>query len=472
MTQSPPEKQAVVLGGGISGLAAALRLVTLRPQWSIALLEAGPRVGGTLQTQHRDGYLLERGPDMFLTDPPHAVDLCRQVGIEDQLVPTSDRWRGAMVVCRGRPEPLPSGFQLMAPGNLRAVWESRVLSLRGKLRLAAEYFVPPRTDDLDETLEQFARRRLGGEAFERLVQPLVAGIYTADASRLSMQAALPQFVEMERRHGGLIRALRRREAPTPAQSVQGARWGLFVAPRDGMASLAEAVQAKLPPEVVRCHAAVTHLRREADGGWHCRLRDGQTLRARRMIVALPAHQAAELLRDTPPLADELEAIEYASSAVVAAAWPESAIGHPLHGFGLVVPRVENRRILAASFSHRKFPGRAPQGHALIRVFLGGATQADLLDLPDARLEQIALDELRDLLDIRALPEWIETIRWPRAMPQYHVGHVQRVARIFEQAAALGNLALAGSAYRGVGIPHCVASGRAAAEALAAADGTV
>ena len=461
--QSP--RRIAVIGGGISGLAAAHRIVELAPTSDLTLLEAGNRVGGVLETVHRDDYLIERSADMFTTKDPWALDLCRRVGIEDQLIRTNERNRGAFVVHRGRLEPVPAGFTLMSPARIWPVLKTRLLSWRGKLRLASERFIKPRRDDSDESLESFAIRRLGREVYENLVQPLIGGIYTADPTQLSMQAAMPEFVEMERKFGNLTRGVQAKVASQEREGT-GARYGMFLAPRRGIGTLVEALLARLPAESVQFNAAVSKIERDGQQ-WKIVLRGrDEALRFDAVIIATPAHHAADLLnQDQPTLANELSGIPYASAAVPVLAYRRDQVDHPLDGFGVVAPFVEKRQVLSVSFGSIKFPERAPDDHVLFRVFIGGACQAELAELPEQQLFAIAQEELGELLGVRGEPLFRELVRWRKAMPQYHLGHLDRVARIDSLAAQLPGLALAGNAYRGVGIPFCIHSGETAAESL-------
>jgi protoporphyrinogen/coproporphyrinogen III oxidase len=472
VTSRPP--RIAIIGGGISGLAAAHRITELLPHAELSLFETSDRLGGILDTVHRNGFLVERSADSFQTKVPYAVDLCRRLGIADQLLPTDDARRRAMVVHNGRLIPVPAGFYLMSPIRLRPVLRSPILSLPGKLRLLAEPLVPrsgSTADGADESVASFATRRLGRETFERLVQPLVAGIYTGDAARLSMAATLPEFLDYERNQSSLLRAtLGKRSAAEDAAS--GARYGLFAAPKDGIASLISALANTLPTGTVNLNTNVTSVSRTSEGQWHLRPLPsgegrGEVAVFNATILATPTHSAAKILTSAAPdLAAALSEIEYASCSVVTVACRRSQISHPLDSFGFVVPQIENRRIIAASFASQKFPGRAPTDGVLIRVFVGGALAPQLADLPDADLKALVLCELVDLLDLRGEPIWIDIARWPRSMPQYHVGHLARIARIEQLTARLPTLALAGNAYHGVGIPQCIHSGEQAAERIA------
>ncbi|MEQ8848538.1 protoporphyrinogen oxidase [Botrimarina sp.] len=464
---TPP--RVAILGGGITGLAAALRLQESALAIDWRLYEADSRLGGVLQTVERDGYRVELSADNFLTREPWARDLATRVGLADDLLPTDPARRRALVVSRGRVLRAPEGFVLMAPQRAWPVLASPVLSLAGKLRLAAEPLVPPRRDTADESVASFARRRLGREVFERLVQPLVGGIYTADPERLSMQATMPQFVRQEREHGSLVRAALSGQDRTSAQAKAerhetGARYGLFVAPRLGMQQLVDAVAARLPADRLATGTRVGAVTR-SDGVWRV-LDDGQRELGQfdAVVVTLPSRAAAAVLSGVDPaLADELGAIEYAGCSVVCLGVHQSQITRPVDGFGFVVPAVEKRRLIAASFASYKFPGRTPPGHVLIRGFVGGALQPELADADDDRLIAVVREELADLVGLRGDPQLMLVARWPRRMPQYHLGHLDRVARIEQLASEHEGLELAGAAYRGVGVPQCVHSAERAAE---------
>jgi oxygen-dependent protoporphyrinogen oxidase len=473
--------RVAIIGGGITGLAAALWLVENTPAVEWELFESAGRLGGVLETERfeADGgeWLVERSADNFLTRDPWATDLCRRVGIEADLLPTDPARRRALVVARGVVRPVPPGFVLMSPWPLWPTLASPVLGIGGKLRLACEAFVPRRRAETDESVASFARRRLGREAFERLVQPLVGGIYTADPERLSMRATLPQFVEQEREHGSLLRAAWRgardsRSKREPTES--GARYGLFVAPRGGMQQMIDALADRLLRDRVRLSTPIAAVERLAvssvgsEPRWRV-VDDAGTERGRfdAVIVATPAHRAAELLRPLDPaLAGELAAIDYAGASVVCLGLRAQQVTKPIDGFGFVVPAVERRGILAASFSSLKFPGRAPDGCLLARVFVGGALDPRRAELDDESLVRLATEELRSLVGLAGDPLWGRVVRWPRSMPQYHVGHVERVERIESLVSAIDGLELAGGAYRGVGVPQCIRSGEAAAARVA------
>jgi protoporphyrinogen/coproporphyrinogen III oxidase len=450
--------RAVVVGGGVAGLSAAHRLVERGVE--VVLLEAGDRLGGTIATERVGGFVVEGGPDAILTEKPWAVALCERVGFGPELVGTRDGERRTWVVRDGRLAPLPDGFLLLAPTDLRALAASPLFSWRGKLRMALDLVLPRGPDAADESLASFVRRRFGTEALVRVAEPLVGGIYTADAERLSLAATMPRFRDLERRHRSVILGLR----AAGRSAVAGARYALFVAPVLGMGSLVEALARRLPEGTIRLRAAVTELAPGA-GGWRVRV-GGETFAADGVVVATPAHAAAPLLASLDPeLGRLLAGIEYASSATVTLAYATAELP-PLAGFGFVVPAIEGRTLLACTYASRKFPGRAPAGHDLVRGFVGGARRADVVELDDAALVAVVQRELDELTGIRARPAFVRVHRHRRAMPQYTVGHLERVAAIETRVAGLPGLALAGAAYRGVGIPDCIRGGETAADSIA------
>jgi protoporphyrinogen/coproporphyrinogen III oxidase len=458
----------VIVGGGVTALAAAHRAVELAREGGVDLdlrvVEARRRLGGTIATEHADGFLIEAGPDSFLSEKPWALALCRRLGVEDRLVRTDDRHRRVFVWFRGRLHPLPDGFQLLAPTRLAPFVTSSLFSWRGKARMALDLMLPRGGGAVggdDESLGAFVRRRLGAEALERVAQPLVAGIYTADPDELSVVATMPRFVEVERRHRSVIRGLRRGLAQsTPG----GARWSLFVTFADGMEALATTLAGRLPDSAVVLGQRVAAV--ERDGArWRVTSADGARFDADRVILAAEAHASARLLRYVDPaLATLLGEIEYAGAATVSLGFRRADVPHPLDGFGFVVPRSEGKAVLAATFSSTKYPGRAPAGHVLIRCFIGGALNAGALREDDAVLVARARHDLGEALGVAAEPVLVRVSRWPASMPQYRVGHLARVDAIERRAAALPGLQLAGAAYRGVGIADCVRAGEAAAEA--------
>jgi protoporphyrinogen/coproporphyrinogen III oxidase len=461
--------RVVIIGGGITGLSAAYRISELaiareRPV-EVTILERGEHLGGALRTIVRDGFVMETGADSFLTEKPWAAQLARRIGLESELVPTRAEFRKTYVVRRGRLVEIPVGFSLLAPMRFRPVLTSPLFSPWGKLRMALEPMIPKRDDSGDESLASFVTRRLGREVLDRVAQPLAGGIYTADPKELSMRATIPRFVEMERRHGSLRRGMREAEAARAAQQqgTSGARWSLFLSLRGGMSTLAGALASRVEGSIRR-GAEVAAVGRTNEA-WRITLADGSQVEADAVICAAHAYSAARLLRRIDSrLADHLGYITYASAATVNLTWRDADFPRRPDAFGFVVPAIENRKIIAGSFSSLKFHDRAPAGAVLARVFLGGVLQSEMMNLSDDEMIAAAREEFRALLGVTATPVLTEVQRWPAAMPQYAVGHLDRVAKIEEIVARIPSLFLAGAAYRGVGVPDCVHSGELAAEA--------
>lgn len=455
----------------MAGLAAAEALLVAAPGSGraaprVTLVERAGRVGGVLATVRQDGWLVERSADNFLAARPEAVALVERLGLTAELVGVDPRVRRALVWHDGRTVPAPHGFRLLAPGRLGGILATPLLSPAGKARVILERFVPSR-GGTDESLESFVVRRLGREAFERLVQPLAAGIWTADPAKLSMAAACPEFFAMERRSGSLWAGERARA--TGAATATGARYGQFLTLTSGMQTLPDRLAAWLRDRGAEfVDAEATAIDHAPDGSWRVSCAGGRTLEATAVVIAAAAPTTGRLVAGVDPmLAADLAGIDYAGSAVVSLGFRRADIAHPLDAAGVVVPRRAGRRILAISFSSAKFPGRAPEGHALVRVFLGGALDPAVMQLDDAALAMLARTEAAAVIGAQGEPRLVQVDRWHGAMPQYHVGHVARVDRITTRAATHRGLALAGAAYTGVGIPQVIASGQEAARKVAA-----
>jgi oxygen-dependent protoporphyrinogen oxidase len=456
-----------VIGGGISGLAAAHRLTELDASLDVVLLESRGQLGGVLETANEQGFLVEGAADSFLTTPTAAVDLCHRLGLDAELMGTAKTCRTAFVLSGERLLPVPVGFHLMAPSRMWPLIKSPILSWRGKLRAGLECLLPARRTDADESVQSFVCRRFGKELFERLVQPLVSGIYTGDPQRLSIEATFPRFRQMERAHGSMLRAMLRQ--PKSQEASSGARYGQFATLRGGMTTLVNALAERLPPGAVQLDSPVSALQPLDRGRWQLEIGGGcpRFMQVEGVIHAAPAHQGAKLLQDVDAeLAEELHGIEYASCAVVGLGYRREQIGHPLNGFGLVVPLVEQRMILSCSFSSIKYPGRAPEDAVLMRVFIGGDCQSGLMRLSRDELIAVAEKEVAELLQVRGEPVLRKIFKHRQAMPQYHVGHRERIARIGECLQRFPSLALAGSALHGVGLPSCIQSGETAAAQVA------
>lgn len=482
-------RRVAVIGGGITGLAAAQRLVSSCENTEVVILEASRRLGGIIRTEVADGFLMELGPDSFITNKPAAIKLCEEIGFSSQLIPTDSSYRRSLVLRNGKPMQVPDGFMLMAPAKPLAILTTPILSLAGKLRLLSEALISRRPNDDDESLASFVRRRFGQQALERLVQPLVGGIYTADPELLSLKATMPRFLEMERSHGSVIRATlaQQKKDRRPGSkrgghdesSGSGARYGLFATAAGGLSDLIGAIEQELQKSgrvTVHLGTNVTSVERTSEGerqtsgepAWTLRLRNHQPMDFDAVIVTLPTYAAANILKGavSSELLTSLNAIKYASSALVVSGHQISDFDHPMDAFGLVVPAIEHRKILAVSFSSRKFPGRAPEGQILLRTFVGGAMQPELLANDSDTIQGFVNAELRSIFGMKTDPMFSEVITYNNAMPQYHVGHLDRITAIESLVTQYPGLHLAGSAYHGVGIPDSIASGQAAADQIA------
>jgi oxygen-dependent protoporphyrinogen oxidase len=457
----------VVLGGGISGLAAAYRVLQRAPGARVTIVEGESRLGGKIATERGDGFLIESGPDSFLAAKPRGVGLCEELGLGPELQAITPRPHRAYVLRGSRLLELPEGLTGLVPTKLGPLAKTPLLSPRGKARMALDYAIPARTDGEDEPLGGFIRRRLGDEAWERLVEPLMAGIYAGDGDLLSVMATFPQLRQGEAAHGGLIRGVLAAKAASAAGS--GPAKPAFLTPREGLGRLVERLEARLRAAGVEIRLGVPARQvRERAGGAEVVLRSGEALAADAVIVATQAWAAGELLAGvSEPLAADLRAIPYASSAIVSLAWPQADVPRVLEAHGYLNPKVENRAALACTWTSQKWAGRAPEGHVLMRIFIGRFGREELLAGDDSDLERIARDEVRERLGITAAPELARVQRWPQGMPQFLLGHPERVARIESEAAGIPWLAIAGNAYRGVGLPDAIASGEAAGERIAA-----
>ncbi len=466
-------RRIIVVGGGISGLAAAHQLIELSRERSLALdvhlLEASDRLGGCIKTERVGGFLIEAGPDSFISEKPWALQLCERLGITSRLISTNPGQQNVFVVYKGSLQPLPEGFFLLSPTRLWPLIRTPLFSWKGKLRIALELFLPRGSADGDESLASFVRRRFGAEMLERVAQPLIGGIYAADPEQLSLASTMPRLLEMERAKRSVVRAmwLEQNRRGHDRHIGSGARWSLFVSFVRGMQELVDAIAKRLPGGSV-------HLGTEVDGlewdpvkkTWVVATGEAEKFPANAIILALPAYVSAEILSSmAPELAQELRAIPYASTATVTLAFRKSDLLYDLNGFGFVVPAIESRQIVACTFSSVKYSGRAPNAYALLRAFVGGALQPSLYDQDDREMETSVRQEFASLLGIRAEPVFSRIYRHPRSMPQYEVGHLELIRRIEERLKQFPGLELAGNAYRGVGIADCIHSGEEAAERI-------
>ena len=472
-----------IIGGGTAGLAAAYELEKARATGAsveYTLFEERARLGGSLASEIVNGAVLERGPDSFLTEKPAAAELCRELGLGDQLIPSNDAARKTYIVVRNRLVALPDGLMFLVPTKLIPTALTPLFSFGTKMRMAMELLHPPRPAMGDESVAALVERHFGREAVDRLADPLLSGIYGGDATQLSAQTVLARMVEMERQYGSLTRGMlaahgkMRAMAKTSSNKAQGGTTRpIFTALRGGMQQLVDALVARLDPASVRTATPVRAIAK-TDGGWSV-----ATGNAREeydgLIMAAPAWVAGALLGPSDAaLGADLRGIPYSSSITINLVYNETKIGRLPKGFGFLVPAVEGRSMLACTFVHRKFLGRTPAGKAVFRAFLGGTKKEALLDAPDDELVAVVRREMSEILGAKVFsasvePEHAQVSRWRRAMAQYAVGHKDRMDRIKERVAALPGLRLAGNAYDGIGVPDCIRLGRNSARDLVGAN---
>jgi oxygen-dependent protoporphyrinogen oxidase len=470
-------KRVVIIGGGIAGLATAYSLSSLAPEGSgldITILESKKRPGGNIQTEKRRGFIIEGGPDCFLSEKPWAIKLCREIGLGEKLLPTNDRLRKTYVLSGGRLHELPEGVILMIPTKIMPLALSSLISWRGKLRMLLEVFIPRKKDRSDESLGHFVRRRLGAEVLDKIAEPLVAGIHAADPETMSVRASFPKFVQLEEEYGSLIRGMVKRMASFRKRPSSTNPWGdrkkmtMFVTLADGMSELIDTLASIITERGVkiRTEATVKEVREEKKGRLRVVLTSGDTMTADAVVIAAPAHAAARLTRGLDrELSKKLGEIPFSSTATVTMAFKKSDIPRPLNGFGFVVPRSEGRGIMASTWSSVKFDGRAPVDAALLRCFVGGAKGAELLELNNKEMTEMVRRELREIMGITAKPLFTRIFRWKKAMPQYTIGHEERVREIEALTAGHKGLYLTGSSYHGIGIPDSIHGGEITARKI-------
>lgn len=465
-------KRVVIVGGGISGLAVAYFLSRRAKQENLPLdlklLEAKDRLGGVIETRQQEGFLLEAGPDSFISEKPWGLELCRELDLEKELIGTRPEFRRSFIFSRGELIPVPPGFYLIAPLLIGEFLKSRILSWRGKLRLLSEALLPPAKVFEDESVGHFMRRRFGQEALDRVGQPMIGGIYTADIDRLSLQATFPRFLQWEREYGSVIRGLRaaqnhlKREGDREAS---GPRYSLFLSLKGGIQRVVQTISERLQGDV-DFHLSSSVSKITSSGHeWKVETEKKEAFKADLLCLAVPSYQAAWLVEPfAVALAGNLSKITYESVVTVNLAYRGKDIPPMPQGFGFVVPRLEKKWIIGCTFSSIKYPGRAPDEFVLIRAFLGGALQSKVLNLPDAALDKAVREELHEMLGINARPYFSQASRFPASMPQYQVGHLDLVSVIQGQLRNYPGLYLTGNAYTGIGIPDCIhAAERTAAQ---------
>jgi protoporphyrinogen/coproporphyrinogen III oxidase len=457
--------RVAIIGGGISGLAAAFALEEHRGTGAIeyALYESSARLGGVLRTEQIHGCVVEAGPDSFLTEKPWASDLCRALGLGDQLIGSNDADRKTYILIGGRLIPLPDGLMFMVPTKVLSTAFSPLFSWRTKLRMAREFFQSLRVADADESVASLVKRHYGAEMVERLADPLLSGIYGGEAANLSMRAVLPRFAEMERTHGSLGRAMLAARKQMPRNTSQ---LPLFTSLKNGMQQLVDALTPRLNPGSLVTNALVHSIQLEA-GGWNVFAGTGSD-HFDAVILAVPAFVAAQIVsKCSPALSAELVVIPYTSSITIGLGYDREVRRSLPPGFGFLIPRAEGKQLLATTFVHNKFHHRAPEDRALLRCFFAGSTAETIWQHSDEAIIAVVRNELQQILGLRAAPLFARVYKWKSAMAQYRVGHLERLERIERLRRQMPGLALAGNGYRGIGVPDCVRSGQEAAREVLA-----
>lgn len=459
-------KRVLIVGGGITGLVTAFYLQKRSREIGFpiqyTLVESDSRFGGKIITKTIDDFVIEGGPDSFVTTKPWGTQLCQDLGLENQIIPTNDHKRNIFILNKGKLTPFPGGYRLTVPTEFTPFIRSSLISPLGKLRMGLDLVLPARKEKGDESLASFIRRRLGQEALDKIGGPLMAGIYVADPERLSLQSTFPQFIELEQQHGSLIRAMRQARKRSSPQPDNHKPQAMFTSLRQGMNDLVNRLVSQLDGDLYS-DCRVIRLRPQTGGGYELLLKgskENRYLVADVVVLATPAYIAAELLEPMESqLSKLLSNIRYVSTATISLGYRRADVAnqHDFDGFGFLIPKPEKRQILACTWSSTKFEYRAPKDSVLLRIFVGGEEQEHLVHLPDDELATLAQCEIAATMGVTARPIACEIFRWVNGNPQYDVGHLDRVAQIELLAGNLPGLYLAGSAYRGIGIPDCIKS---------------
>jgi oxygen-dependent protoporphyrinogen oxidase len=461
-------KRLVIVGGGIAGLSAAYfaleKLKKLDEPIRLQLLDEKDRLGGCILTEKANGFVIEGGPDCFLFEKPWALALCEKLGLGDRILNTNEN-RRVFILSKGKLHELPEGFMLMVPTSFTPFIRSSLISWPGKIRMAMDLLIPKKKSDKEESLADFVRRRLGREALEKIAEPLVAGIHAGTPETMGLKSTFPRFLQIEEEYGSLIRGmLARRKMAFQWQRRGGPIRTMFLTLKDGLGEWVDRLREKIGEESIGLKKGVTKVKRREKGNYQVQLSDGTTLEADAIILATPSFITARVIEEMDPeLSKILLSIPYVSSATVSLAYRRSQIHHPLDAFGFIIPRSEKRKIMASTWTSIKFDHRAPRDAVLLRAFVGGANNEQLVGLSDEEMLRMIQEELRDIMDVEGDPILTRIYRWEKSMPQYLVGHLEKVARMEERTNLQPGLFFTGCAYKGIGISDSVHDAEIVAE---------
>jgi protoporphyrinogen/coproporphyrinogen III oxidase len=461
-------KRGIIVGGGIAGLATAYFVLEkakkIGEEIRLTLLEEKDRLGGCIATEKVNGFVIEGGPDCFLYEKPWALALCEKLGLGDQILNTNEN-RRTFILSKGKLHELPEGFMLMVPTSFTPFIKSSLISWPGKIRMGMDLFIPRKESNQEESLAEFVKRRLGGEALEKIAEPLVAGIHAGTPETMGLGSTFPRFVQLEKEYGSLIRGmLARRKMAFQSEKKGGPKRTMFLTLKGGLGEWIDCLRDQIGEEVICLGKKVLQMRRAEKVGYHVVLSDGAYRDADVIILATPSFVTAEIVGEVDPeLSQMLLTIPYVSSATVSLAYRRFQIHHPLDGFGFIVPRTEKRKIMASTWTSQKFNGRAPKDTVLLRAFVGGANNEELASLDDQEMLDIVREELREIMGVEGEPMLTKVYRWKKSMPQYLVGHLEKISRMEERVSLSPGLFLTGCAYKGIGISDSVHDAEITAE---------
>jgi len=476
-------KRIIIVGGGVAGLGAAYKITRAASEGhevDFVLVEKDRRLGGKIQTEivpdpsEKGRFIVDGGPDCFLTEKPACHRIAKLTGIFDDELPTDESRKRTWILSHGKLHELPDGIFMFAPTKFLPFATTGLFSWPGKIRMAMDLFIPPKKvmpgEFNDETLESFVVRRMGRECLDRLAEPLVGGVHASDPSKMSLAATFPRLLEMEQRYGSLMKGfiaarrkveeMRRKYPVKPGEKPRT----FFTSFVKGMQQLTDRMADAAGRKGMRTGVSVSLLERTSENGWRAPLSDGSSINGDAVIIATESWAAEPLIRPHDQgIAEALASIPASSSATISIAFNESEVGFDLKAFGVLCPLVEGRALMAATYSSTKWPGRAPVGKVLLRGFVGGPHNQEIVKRSDEELVQTVLAEFRGILGLNpfAKPLFSRVFRWRLGMPQYTIGHLERVALIEDRSAKIPGLAIAGGSYRGVGVPNCIESGEGA-----------